>query len=178
MRWQVRSERTVYAGGWLDVAIADVRLPDGRQIDHHVIIYPYPAVGVVVVRPSDGAVLLLWRHRITTDSWSWEVPAGRMEEGETPEQAGERETLEETGWRPGPLRPLITYHPFNGTARQTFHILRCDAAEYVGEPVDAYESDRVEWVPAADLAGHIRAGRVNNGLSLTALLHHLAFPES
>jgi 8-oxo-dGTP pyrophosphatase MutT (NUDIX family) len=164
----------VYTSEWLDVRLADIEVPGGHRFDHHVVRYPFPAVGVVVVRPSDEALLLLWRHRFTTDSTGWELPAGRMEEGETPAAAGARETEEETGWRPGPITPLFSYHPFNGTTDQTFHVLRADGAVHVGDPVDAFESDRVEWLPLSAVRQEIAAGNVSNGLTLTALLHVLA----
>jgi 8-oxo-dGTP pyrophosphatase MutT (NUDIX family) len=93
------------------------RCPADRAFDHHVVRMPAAAAGTVVADPH-GGVLLLWRHRFTTDSWGWEVPAGRIDEGETPEQAAAREVLEETGWQPGPLRHLVTYHPHNGSSRR------------------------------------------------------------
>jgi 8-oxo-dGTP pyrophosphatase MutT (NUDIX family) len=174
MRWTVHGERTLYSSPYLDLLLADVEVPGGSRFDHHLVRYRYPAVGVVVVRPDDGALLLLWRHRFATDSWGWEVPAGRMEAGERPEQAGARETLEETGWRPGVMRHVLRYHPLNGTVDQTFHVLRADGATRVGDPVDAHESARVEWVPAERIVEEFAAGRITNGLTVTALLAHLA----
>jgi 8-oxo-dGTP pyrophosphatase MutT (NUDIX family) len=174
MRWTVHGERTLYSSPYLDLLLADVEVPDGPRFDHHLVRYPYPAVGVVVVRPEDGALLLLWRHRFATGSWGWEVPAGRMEAGETPAQAGARETLEETGWRVGALRHVLTYHPLNGTVDQTFHVLRADVAARVGDPVDLHEASRIEWVPADRIVEEFAAGRVSNGLTVTALLSHLA----
>jgi 8-oxo-dGTP pyrophosphatase MutT (NUDIX family) len=120
-------------------------------------------------------VLLLWRHRFITDSWGWEIPAGRIEDGEDAAAAGAREVLEETGWRPGPVTPLITFHPSNGISDQVFHIFAATGAEYVDEPVDVSESERVEWLPAGELRTRIRAGEIPDGLSLTALLYALTF---
>jgi 8-oxo-dGTP pyrophosphatase MutT (NUDIX family) len=174
MRWTVHGEKTLYSSPYLDLLLSDVEVPGGPRFGHHLVRYPYPAVGVVVVRPDDGAVLLLWRHRFATGSWGWEVPAGRMEAGETPAQAGARETLEETGWRPTGLRRLLTYHPMNSTVDQTFHVLRADGATRVGEPVDTHESARIEWVGADRLTEEFEAGRISSGLSVTALLAHLA----
>ena len=100
------------------------RCPVSRRFEHHVVRVPRPAVGCVVHDPDRG-VLLLWRHRFITDTWGWEIPAGGVDEGESPEAAAARETLEETGWRPGPLAPLmLTYHPSNGLTNQVFHLLR------------------------------------------------------
>lgn len=174
MRWTVHGESIVYDSPWVGLRLADVELPDGRRFDHHVIRMPRPAAGVVVADPERG-VLLLWRHRFVTDSWGWEIPAGRVEDGETVAEGAAREVLEETGWRPGPLRALTSYHPSNGVSDQTFHLFAADGAAYVGDPTDWTESERVEWLPLDRLRAEVAAGRVGDGLSLTALCWCLAF---
>jgi 8-oxo-dGTP pyrophosphatase MutT (NUDIX family) len=174
MRWTVHGERVIYDSPWVRLALTDVEIPGGPRFDHHVVRMPAEAAGTVVHDPDRG-VLLLWRHRFTTDTWGWEVPAGRIDEGETPVATAEREALEETGWRPGPLRHLATYFPHNGTSDATFHLFAADGATHVGPPSDPSESERVEWVPVEVLRQEIRAGRVGDGLSLTALLWWFTF---
>jgi 8-oxo-dGDP phosphatase len=174
MRWTVHGERTLYDSEWVRLALVDVEIPGGARFEHHVVRVPRPASGVVV-HDADRGVLLLWRHRFITDSWGWEVPAGGVDVGETPEQAAAREVLEETGWRPGTLRPLATYHPSNGLNDQTFHLYVADGADYVGEPVDRSESERIEWVSPPRVRTLVREGEVRDGLSLTALSLALLF---
>src|ERR1700680_1212191 len=108
MRWTVHGEETIYDSEWVQLALIDVEIPGGERFQHHVVRVPQAAAGVVVADDERG-VLLLWRHRFITDTWGWEIPAGRVEPDETPEAAATREVLEETGWRSGNLRPLITY---------------------------------------------------------------------
>jgi 8-oxo-dGTP pyrophosphatase MutT (NUDIX family) len=112
----------------------------------------------------------MWRHRFITDSWSWEVPGGEIDEGEAPEKAAARETLEETGWRPGPLRLLGTCHPMPGRIEQRFHAFVADGATREGEPSDPAEAARIEWIAVDRLRELIRAGDVNEGFSLVSLL--------
>ena len=173
MRWTVHGERTIYDSAWMRLTLVDVDIPGHGRIDHHVLRMPAAASGTVVHDPGRG-VLLLWRHRFITDTWGWEVPAGRIDPGETPEAAAAREALEETGWRPGALRRLTTYFPHNGSSDATFHLFAADGATHVGEPADPSESERVEWVDVARLRAEIAAGHVGDGLSLTALLWWLA----
>jgi 8-oxo-dGTP pyrophosphatase MutT (NUDIX family) len=176
VRWRVHGERVLYDSDWVRLALADVEIPGHERFEHHVVRMPNEAAGVVVHDPDRG-VLLLWRHRFITDTWGWEIPAGGMNPGETPEQAGVRETLEETGWRPGPLRPLTRYHPANGLSDQTFHTFISDGASLVGEPTDTGESERIEWVEIDRLRRIVRAGEMSDGLSLTAVAYALAFGE-
>jgi 8-oxo-dGTP pyrophosphatase MutT (NUDIX family) len=156
------------------LVLVDVEIPGVERFDHHVVRYPQPASGTVVHDPGRG-VLLLWRHRFITDTWGWEIPAGRIEAGETPEAAAERETLEESGWRPGALTRLGTYAPSNGTSDQMFHVFVAEGAEHVGDPTDIGESERIDWVTVGDIRRLIAEGEITDGLSLTALLWALAF---
>lgn len=172
MRWQTFGERTVYDSPWVRVALVDVDVPGVGRLDHHVVRMPAQAAGTVV-HDAERGVLLLWRHRFITDTWGWEVPAGRLEGDETPAQAAAREALEETGWRPGPLSPLVQYHPTNGSSDQTFHVFVADGATYVGEPADAFESERIAWVPLDEVRDLVRDGGIGDGLSLTGLLRFL-----
>jgi len=174
MRWTVHGERTLYDSEWVRLALVDVEIPGERRFEHHVVRVPRPASGTVVHDPDRG-VLLLWRHRFITDSWGWEVPAGGVDEGESPDEAAAREVLEETGWRPRKLRPLAVYHPSNGLNDQTFHLFVADGADYVSPPSDTSESERVAWVSLADVRDLLRKGEVRDGLSLSALSMALLF---
>lgn len=174
MRWKVHGERVIYHSSWLSLRQADVELPDGRRVGHHLLRMPAPAAGTVVADPDRG-VLMLWRHRFITDSWGWEIPAGRVEMGEDVAAGAAREVLEETGWRPGPLQKLTSYHPSNGLTDQTFHLFLAREASPVGAPVDWYESEEVRWLPVAEVREKLAAGGVGDGLSVTALCWCFAF---
>jgi 8-oxo-dGTP pyrophosphatase MutT (NUDIX family) len=176
MRWTVHGERSLYESEWLRLVLVDVEIPGGERFDHHVVRMPNQAAGTIV-RDPDRGVLLLWRHRFITDTWGWEIPAGRIDPGETPIAAAARETLEETGWQPSSLRPLVRFQPTNGLSDQVFHIFVADGAAHVGEPTDPGESERIAWVTIFDLRQLVQAEQMLDGLSLTAVLYALAFGE-
>jgi 8-oxo-dGTP pyrophosphatase MutT (NUDIX family) len=168
MRWTVHSEKPLYEDEWLDIRVADVELPDGRHLEHRLIRTP-PGAGCVVVR--DGQVLLLWRHRFITGSQGWEIPIGKIEPGEDSATAAARETEEETGWRPGPLRPLLRVEPTPGLSDSAHSIYLADSAHRIGSPEDDFESDGVSWVPLADVPSLISRGDITSGTTLAALLY-------
>jgi 8-oxo-dGTP pyrophosphatase MutT (NUDIX family) len=174
MRWTVHGERMIYDCEWLQLTVADVEVPGGRRFGHHVVRMPNQAAGTVVF-DRDRGVLLLWRHRFITDTWGWEIPAGRIDPGETPAQAAHRETVEETGWEPRDVRPLVTYQPTNGLSDQVFHCFIADGATHLGDPSDPSEAERIEWVGIRELRRAVRDREMIDGLSLTAVLYALAF---
>ena len=176
MRWTVHGERVIYDSPWVRLALTDVEIPGGRRFEHHVVRMPAQAAGTVIFDPARG-VLLLWRHRFVTDTWGWEIPAGKIDPGESIAEAAARETLEETGWRPGPLTHLVSYHPANGTSDQHFHIFLATEATHEGDPTDVNEAARIEWLPVERLRDLIRNGDIRDGLSLTGLSTALAMGE-
>jgi 8-oxo-dGTP pyrophosphatase MutT (NUDIX family) len=170
--WRVHGRRSIYENRWVNLDLVDVELPDGQRFEHHVVRMDR-VVGVVVLDGSDR-VLLLWRHRFITDTWAWELPMGIMESGESPAETAAREVLEETGWRPGPLEPLLRYQPANGIVDSEHLVYVARGAEHVGAPSDTTESDRVEWVPLGKVPAMIQAGQMVSGLTLVGLLYVLA----
>ncbi|MEV6487565.1 NUDIX hydrolase [Actinoplanes sp. NPDC051633] len=171
MRWNNLAEHTVYENQWLTVNLADVELPDGRHLAHFLI--RQRPVALCAVVNSENEVLLLWRHRFITDTWGWELPAGVVEDDETIEQAAARETIEETGWRPGALEHLVTVEPTNGLSDVQHHIFWARGAEYVGEPADDFESTKREWIPLAQVPHLVSTGgiRAANAAAALLLLH-------
>jgi 8-oxo-dGTP pyrophosphatase MutT (NUDIX family) len=166
-RWRVHGERTLYTSEWVNLSLADVELPDGTRFDHHVVRLRQPAVGVIVTDTERG-VLLLRRHRFITDSWGWEIPAGRVDPGETLERAVEREAIEETGWRPLDLEYLGLSYPTNGLMEQRFNYFVAPRAEYVGD-FDRTETESIAWFAPEDVRTLIEQREMSDGLSLTAV---------
>ena len=78
---------------------------------------------------------------------------------------------EETGWRPGPLRPLLTVEPTPGISTSVHHVYRADSATRIGAPEDDFESSRVDWVPLDTIPGLISAGEISSATTLAALLY-------
>jgi len=170
--WLNRGERILYDSAWVQLAIADVMMPDGTQVDHHVVRMPREAAGTIIVR--DGRVLLMYRHRFITDTWGWEIPAGAVDPGETLEQGAIREALEESGWEPQNVSRLCHFFPANGVLGQTFHIFMCLDAVHRGDPTDINESTKIEWFPPTDVRELLKAGEITDGLSFGALTYALA----
>ncbi|MEV1038779.1 MULTISPECIES: NUDIX domain-containing protein [unclassified Streptomyces] len=158
MQWTNLNEQTVYENRWFRVNLADVVIPDGRHLDHY-LIRLRPVAAATAVNGADE-VLLLWRHRFITDSWGWELAAGVVEDGEDIAAAAAREMEEETGWRPGPLRPLLTVEPSNGLIDARHHLYWSEQADWTGTPSDAFESSRREWIPLKVVPDLIARGEV------------------
>jgi 8-oxo-dGTP pyrophosphatase MutT (NUDIX family) len=168
--WEVLRRVTVYDSSWVRVHRDDIRLPDGSMIDgHHVVDVPRPAVGIVPVG-EDNRILLIEHYRFITGTTGWEIPAGRMDPGESAESTAARELLEETGHTAATFQNLGQYHPSNGLSNQTFHVYVANGLVQRGKRYDTNEVSRVAWFTPAEVAEMLRANAIRNGLSLTGLL--------
>lgn len=171
MEWKTHGERQIYTNKWVNLCLVDVQQPDGRRWEYHVVRLRHLAVAAVVNDRQE--VLMMWRHRFITDSWAWELPMGLVEEGESPEEAAAREVLEETGWRPGPIKPLIYAEPANGITDSQHHVFRADGATHVGLPTEKNESDRIEWIPLSEVRAMIDRREIVSSGTLVGLLYLL-----
>jgi hypothetical protein len=92
--WQVLSKRIIHESPWgINVALWSVRLPDGTIArDHPVLEHLRPVVGIVPIA-DDGRILMIDHYRVITGQRGWELPAGRVDAGESLDEAARRELL-------------------------------------------------------------------------------------
>lgn len=128
-----------------------------------------PRAGIVALR--EGCVLLTRQYRFLIDDYSWEIPGGRVDAGESPEVAAVRECVEETGIRCNELKPLVVYYPGldNFDNRTT---LFCSEKVEVAAPFVADDAEVVEirWIPVDNCLDMIFRGEILDALTVTGLL--------
>jgi 8-oxo-dGTP pyrophosphatase MutT (NUDIX family) len=167
--WKVRGRRTLYESEWVNLRLYDVELPDGRVIEHHACEHPLHAVGVVPVLP-DGRILLVDHYRFICGTRGFELPSGRMEPGESPETAAERELLEETAHGAASVRHVGRFNPSNGISDQVFHVVVASGAQ--PRPGATYDTNEISGVAAfsfREIVDMALSGRIPDGLTLAGL---------
>ncbi|MFD8967045.1 NUDIX hydrolase [Streptomyces sp. NPDC059568] len=154
--------------------LVDVEPPGRARYEHHLIKLA-PVAAVVLVDEADR-VLLMWRHRFATGTWSWEIPSGIVEDGEDLAAAAAREVLEETGYRVDPdlLEPLAYNEPIGGMSNAKHHVFLARDGIQVADPVDTHEADRIEWHPLSAVQQMIDDRQIVAGVAVTGLLQVLA----
>lgn len=170
------SSRLVFRGQVATVRIDDVRLPSGR-IGHREII-EHPGAAAIVPLTDAGEVVLVRQYRKTVESTLLEIPAGKLDPGESPLACAQRELAEETGFRADVMTPLVTFVPSPGilTEAITIFVARGLSPHRVTAPVDE-EGLRVERVPLERIRSLIEAGEIRDGKSLVGLLLTLSVPD-
>jgi len=125
--------------------------------------------GIVAVRA--GSVLLVRQYRLLINDVSWEIPGGRVDEGETPVAAAVRECLEETGVRCRDPQPLVFYHMGMDISRNPTHVFySTDVIQESPPPTFGPEAIGCEWVSLARCEQMIREAKIVDGLTVLGLL--------
>ncbi|PYR58777.1 MAG: ADP-ribose pyrophosphatase [Acidobacteria bacterium] len=116
-----------------------VRLPNGREVTLDVVRHPRSVVLIPV--PEPGHVILVRQYRYVVNQTLWELPAGSVDPGETPEQAARRECHEEIGQVPATIVRLAALLPTPGYCDEEMVFFRLSGLD---EPTEAAQIDEDE----------------------------------
>ena len=143
--WLTISEREVYRNPWLHVVEYSVRRPDG-QPGIYGVVYPSDNAAIVALDGQDQ-VCLIGEFNYPLQRYEWMIPSGKVEDGEDPLAAAQRELAEEAGMSASSWEPLGAYYLSSGISPQTTHVfLATDLHIGVPEP-EGTERLQIEYRP-------------------------------
>ena len=174
------ASRRVHTGRVLNLDVDTIRFPDGSNGELEMIRHP-GAAAVVPVLSADGSedpqILLIRQYRYAAGGAIWEIPAGRLEEGESPEACARRELLEETGATAERWDRLTTIYTTPGFTDERIHIYV--ARDLVVKPQETRrepdEFMEVKPVSVSAAVGMIRDGEIVDGKTIVAVLFYAGF---
>jgi ADP-ribose pyrophosphatase len=170
---RVLSSQTVYAGKVFGIRRDEVIEPTGVRTTREMITHP----GSVVVLPvlPDGRVVLIQQYRYAARQYLWELVAGRIDEGETPLEAAERELREETGYRAKRFRTFLEFFPTPGFLEEKMYLLLAEGlTPGKAEPED---DERIVARPytGKQLEQMIRRGKLLDAKTISGVLYYLRY---
>lgn len=143
--WELLRSEYLIKRPWLTARKDCVRLPSGVECDEYWVL-EYPTWVNVIALTTDGRMVMERQFRHGLGSTEWEIPAGVVEQDETPEEAGRRELMEETGFGGGRWTELGAYSP-NASA--------CNNLSHSFLAVDVERIDTQHLEPTEDIAIHL-----------------------
>lgn len=170
---EVLASEQVFDGKVVKLFLDDVRLPDGRTARWERVSHP-GAVGMVPLT-AEGEVLMVRQYRHAVRGVLLEIPAGKLDRDEPPEDCARRELAEEVGMRAGELTKLAEFYNSPGFSDEYFHLyLARDLTPEHGEaePDEFLEVERfrLDELLAMVASGELVDAKSILGVTLTHLL--------
>ena len=160
--------RQVFGGRLLDVRCDRVRLPDGTDCCREYI--RHQGAVVIIAELGDGKLLFVRQHRYPLRRSFLELPAGKIDRGESVLETAMRELLEETGCRGEEWRHVGTMHPCVGYSDEKIEIFLAKGVHPVQLPnLDEGEFLEVLSLPLSDALSGIKDGLVTDGKTIAGL---------
>ena len=166
---QIESEN-IFSGVILNVKRDRVRLPNGHSSVREVIRH----VGAVCVVPvtDDGRVVLERQYRYPIDQVITEIPAGKLEIGENPDDAIRRELAEEAGLKAESITSLGAFYPTVGYSNEIIRLYLAKGLTYVGAKPDEDEFLEIKYFPIDELRKKCLSGEITDSKTIIAIFKY------
>ena len=188
---RVLSSRIVYQGKVFQVTSDEVVEPNGlrakRDIVRHqgsVVILAVEATGDSTgqatsksARASEPRVLLIRQYRYAPDETMWEIPAGRIDDGEQPLEGAKRELTEETGFTARKWKRALSFYPSPGFMSEIMHIYL--AQDLTRGKATPEEDERISkrFFPLSAVLRMINAGKIRDGKTIAGVLWYARYAQ-
>jgi ADP-ribose pyrophosphatase len=142
--------------------------PSGFEI--HRAIVQHPGSAVMMALDTRKRILLVRQYRVPARAYLWELPAGKLDTGETPLQAARRELVEETGYRAKHWKKLVTFYPSPGFVAEKMTIFL--ATGLTAGEATPMDDERIEtrWFAGQEIEQAIRSGKIVDGKTMLGYL--------
>jgi 8-oxo-dGTP pyrophosphatase MutT (NUDIX family) len=172
---KVKGRRTTKLSPWADIIEREIEFAPGTKSEiYHAVRQP-DYIAMLAVTP-DGTIPIVRQYRPALESFTWELPAGTVDDGETAIAAASRELMEETGYPSLKVHPLGTFAPCSGRLANKVHSFFIEAGGKVADHTPEAGIE-VRLVTPAGLAVIIKAGKFDSqqhlGTLMLARLHGL-----
>jgi ADP-ribose pyrophosphatase len=162
-------ERTpIYKGRIVNLSLDKVELPNGRVCELEMI--RHQGAAAVVPVDDDNNILLVKQYRYAASGWLLEVPAGKLDGGEPPEECAAREVEEETGYKPGRLIEMGWVFTTPGFTDERIWLYLARDLKKTKQKLQTDEVLTVEKMPLRDAFELALSGKIHDAKTVCALL--------
>ena len=161
--------KTVYSGKVVTLEVDEVELPDGK-ISHRECVRHSGGASVLLIK--DGKILLVKQFRYLYGKPIYEIPAGKLNEGEDPKIAAMRELEEETGLK-AQLTHLMDIYPTPGYTDEIIHIYFAQSYEVTKQHLDEGEFLNYCFKDVDTVVKMIENGEIQDAKTIVAVYKYL-----
>ena len=164
--------RYIYQGRIINVRNDDILLPNGKPAKRE---YVEHRGGVAVLAVDEnGYVPVVRQYRYPYHAHLWEIPAGKLEVGEEPDDAIARELTEETGLRAEKIERISDFYPTCGYSNEIIRVYLATGLTYVGAKPDEDEFLEIKYIHIDELYEKCLSGEIKDGKTVVGVLKYFA----
>jgi ADP-ribose pyrophosphatase len=170
--------RRIHTGRIINLDLDDVRFPDGTTSSMEIIRHPGASAVVPFLGNVSGAdpqVLLIRQYRYAANGYVYEIPAGRLDAGETPEACARRELAEETGCEAARITFLTSMWTTPGFTDERIHLFMAEGLTHGESQREADEFIELESKPLSEALAMIERGEIQDAKTALGLLFAAGF---
>jgi ADP-ribose pyrophosphatase len=170
--------RRAYTGRVISLDVDQVRFPDGSLGELEVIRHPGASATVPFLsdpRGVDPQVLLIRQYRYAAEGYLYEIPAGRLDPNESPEDCARRELREETGCTAEFLEPLTWIFTTPGFTDEKIHLYMAYGLTRGEASREVDEFMEVEALPLSAALQMVERGQITDAKTALGLLYSAGF---
>jgi ADP-ribose pyrophosphatase len=173
---EIISSKEVYRCRVFRVTEDEARDETGFEIRRSIVRHRGSAV--MMAMDDQNRILLVRQYRLPARGKMWELPAGKLDEGETAIITAKRELKEETGYSAENWKPLVSFYPSPGYVEEKMELFL--ATGLTAGQATPMDDERIEtrWFTAEELDRMILAGEIQDGKTLVGYLHWRHFKQS
>ena len=161
------TSKLIYQGRILQFSIDSLTLPNGKAVELEVLRHPGGAA--IVALDEHNQVCLLRQYRHAAGGWLWELPAGKLESGETPQTTAKRELVEEAGLQAARWDTLGKVIVSPGFCDEVIYLyLARDLTVVPAQPEDD-ELFEVHWIPFEQALEQVHDGTLLDAKTMLGL---------
>ena len=144
-----------------------------REVDGKTFrVVEHPGASCAVPVTPEGKIVLIRQFRPAIGDWIWEIPAGTLEPGESPDECMAREVVEEIGWEAESLESLDSILTSPGFSSQQMHLFVAYLSRHVGTKHEDTEKINVHVLDWDDVRGMMERHEIRDAKSLVALYRY------
>ncbi len=163
------STREVYRNKWMRLREDIAEMPDGRTTLYGVCEFGQ-CVGVLPYVDDHHVVMVRQYRYVQKENQRWEMPTGGVRAGESPEEAAQRELMEETGYRAGTLTWVNSYLTSKSVCDETAHLYVGRNLAKVSAVPDETEFLETAVLPFDDVLKMVLESEIRDSMTVIAVL--------
>ena len=172
-KFRIIDRQIIFSGKVVHLEKLKVRAARNHVFQRELI--KHRGASVVVPVLNDGRLVVVCQHRIATNGWLLEFPAGTLERGESPLNCAKREIVEEIGYRAKKFVKLVDFYSAPGISTEKMHVYLATNLAPAKAQLDEDEFLEVQIVTENKLHTMIQRGRIKDAKTIIGFFYYLEY---